>query len=70
MSEKKLNFKKDAEKALWLSEEFFYMIDGGGWAKPEYFLEDEDAKKVREAIELINLYEKQGVEEGYFLEDY
>ena len=48
----------------------FYMIDGGGWAKPEYFLEDKDAKKVREAIELINLYEKQGIEEGYFLEDY
>ena len=51
-----------------LSEDFYYMINGGGWCKPEKYLEEEDAKKVREAINIIKQYEKQGIEEGFFEE--
>lgn len=63
----KLKFKKDSEP-LGMSEDFFYMIEGGGWAKPENFLEEEDAKRVRAAIDLINQYEQQGMDEGFFEE--
>lgn len=62
-----LKFKKDADSVP-LTEDFFYMIEGGGWCKPEKFLEEEDAKKVRAAIEIISAYEKQGIEKGYFQE--
>lgn len=63
----KLKFKKDAEP-LGMSEDFFYMIEGGGWAKPENFLEEDDAKRVRAAIDLIAQYEQQGLDEGFFEE--
>jgi hypothetical protein len=63
----KLKFKKDVEP-IGLNEDFFYMISGGGWCKPEKFLEEEDAKKVRNAIEIIKQYEEQGIEEGFFEE--
>lgn len=62
-----LKFKKDVEPEG-LSEEFFYMISDGGWCRPEKFLEEEDAKKVREAINVIKQYEQQGIDEGYFEE--
>ena len=64
---KKLKFKQDA-KSIGLSDDFYYMINGGGWCRPEEFLEEEDAKKVREAIELIKQYERQGIDEGFFEE--
>jgi len=51
-----------------ISEDFFYMISGGGWMKPEKYLEEDDAKRVREAIDLIEQYQDQGMEEGYFEE--
>lgn len=63
----KLKFKKDAEPQA-ITEDFFYMINQGGWLAPEKYLEDEDAKKVREAINLISKYEEQGTEEGFFEE--
>lgn len=63
----KLKFKKDAEP-IGLSEDFYYMINGGGWCAPEKFLEEEDAKKVREAIGIIEQYETQGIDEGFFEE--
>ncbi len=62
-----LKFKKDAEP-IGISEDFFYMISGGGWCKPEVYLEEEDAKKVREAINVIKQYEQQGYDEGFFEE--
>ena len=62
-----LKFKKEVDP-IGLSEDFFYMISDGGWCKPEKLLEEEDAKKVREAIELIKKYERQGIEEGFFEE--
>jgi len=62
-----LKFKKDVEP-IFLSEDFFYMISDGGWCKPEKFLEEEDAKKIRDAINLIKQYEKQGIVEGFFEE--
>lgn len=64
---KRLKFKKDVEP-MGLTEDFYYMINGGGWCKPEKFLEEDDAKKVREAIRVIEQYESQGIEEGYFEE--
>lgn len=63
----KLKFKEGAEPTA-LTDDFWYMIYGGGWCKPENFLEDDDAKRLREAIELIAQYENQGIEEGYFEE--
>lgn len=63
----KLRFKKDAD-TIALTEDFYYMIYRGGWCSPENFLEEEDAKKVQEAIEIISQYEQQGIEEGYFEE--
>lgn len=63
----KLKFKKDSE-TMPLSEDFYYMINGGGWCAPEKFLEEDDAKKVREAIRIIEQYESQGIEEGFFEE--
>ena len=62
-----LKFKKDAEP-MGISEDFFYMIADGGWCKPENFLEEDDAKKVREAINIIKQYEQQGYDEGFFYE--
>lgn len=62
-----LKFKKDASP-IGLSEDFYYMINGGGWCKPEKFLEEQDAKKVRKAIEVIKKYESQGKDEGFFEE--
>lgn len=63
----KLKFKKDAEP-IGLNEDFYYMITSGGWCAPEKFLEEEDIKKVREAIEIIEQYETQGIDEGFFEE--
>ena len=63
----KLKFRKDAQP-MGLREDFFYMIEGGGWCAPEKYLEESDAKRVREAIDLINQYESEGMEEGYFEE--
>ncbi len=63
----KLKFKKDA-RPRGISEDFFYMINGGGWMRPEEYLEEDDAKRVREAIELIDKYQEQGMEEGFFEE--
>ena len=66
MSEK-LKFMQDAQPTA-LTEDFYYMIGLGGWCKPENFLEEEDAEKVRAAIEIIKQYEQQGIEEGFFEE--
>lgn len=62
-----MKFKKNI-RPIGLSEDFWYMINGGGWANPEKFLEDEDAKRVREAIKIIEQYESEGIEQGYFEE--
>lgn len=63
----KLKFKKNSD-VVGLSEDFFYMINGGGWCSPEKFLEQEDANRVRDAINIIAQYERQGIEEGFFKE--
>jgi len=63
----KLKFKKGVG-SMGLSEDFFYMINKGGWCSPEIFLEESDALKIREAIKLIDQYEQQGIDEGYFEE--
>ena len=65
--ENSLQFKNDVEP-VGLSEDFYYMINGGGWCAPEKFLEPDDAKKVQDAIDIIAQYEKQGTELGLFEE--
>lgn len=62
-----LKFKGGAESVP-LTEDFYYMINGGGWCAPEKFLEESDAKRVREALELIKQYELEGIEGGFFEE--
>jgi|688.fasta_scaffold1748938_2 hypothetical protein len=61
----KLKFKKNATPIAF-SEDLWYMINGGGWCAPEQFLEEDDAKKVRAAIDIIKQYEDQGYDEGFF----
>jgi hypothetical protein len=63
----KLKFKRGTGPVD-LSEDFFYMITEGGWCAPEKFLEEEDAQRVRDAINLILAYEEEGIEGGYFEE--
>lgn len=63
----KLKFKKDAE-TMPLTDDFWYMLTGGGYCRPEDFLEESDARRVREAIKLIAQYEQQGIDEGFFEE--
>jgi hypothetical protein len=52
-----LKFKKDAEP-IGISEDFFYMISGGGWCKPEVYLEEE-IEKFEKAEELVDEKLKQ-----------
>lgn len=63
----KLKFKKEAVP-IWINEEFFYAINDGGWCAPEKFLEEQDAKRVRDAINLIVQYEEEGIALGVFEE--
>lgn len=63
----KLKFKKDAPQ-MPLTDDFWYMITDGGYCRPEDFLEEPDAKRLREAIELIAQYEQEGINNGLFEE--
>lgn len=49
-----------------MSDEFFYEIGDGGYLSPEKFLEEDDAIRVREAISLIQQYEQEGCDKGFF----
>ena len=62
-----LKFKENCEQ-ISVCDDFFYYLSRGGWIKPEDYLEDEDAKKLAEAILLIEKFEEQGTELGYFEE--
>ena len=63
----KLKFKKDCEP-MSICDDFFYYLDGGGWLKPEDYLEEEDAKRVEEAVKLIAQFEREGIDLGFFEE--
>lgn len=66
---KQLKFKPETEvDKMPITEDFFYMLNGGGWIKPEDYLELEDAVRVKEAIKLIAQFQNQGYELGYFEE--
>ena len=62
-----LKFKKGVEP-MPITDDFWYMLTSGGYCAPEKFLEDEDAKVVRAAINLLKAYEQQGYDEGFFEE--
>ena len=44
------------------TDDFYYDLFLGGYFKPEKFLDEESAKKVQEAIDIINEYENLLVE--------
>lgn len=62
-----LKFKENCE-VISICDDFFYYLSGGGWLKPEDYLEDEDAKKVNEAIRIIEMFKQQGEELELFEE--
>lgn len=64
----KLKFK-NVEPVYIDGEDFFYGISEGGWFDPEKFLEEEDAKKVIEAVNLIESYRDQGIQNGVFIDE-
>ncbi len=50
---------KKGLKDVYANDEFFYCISDGGYVKPEEVLEnEEDVKKVKEAIAVIKDFEK------------
>lgn len=59
---------KEGVRPLAMTEDFYYMVDAGGWAAPEKFLVPQDAAKVRAAIETLKQYEQTGKELGIFEE--
>ena len=60
-----MKFKKDVESVA--TDNFWYDLTDGGYIKPEKFLEEEDAKKVNEAVDLLREF-LSGMEENEFLE--
>lgn len=49
-----LIFKKDA-KTVYTSEPWYALVDGG-YIKPDDMLEEKDAKRVKEAIKLLEQF--------------
>jgi hypothetical protein len=59
----KLKFKQDINQPASISEDFFYMISGGGWLNPEKYLEEEDAKRaVDTAREVVSRGDDESAE--------
>lgn len=52
-----MKFKKEIEQIY--TSDFWYDLTDGGYIKPELLLEDEDAKKVQEAIDLLMEFKDQ-----------
>jgi len=55
-----LKFKKDVEPQG--TGEFWYDCTWGGYIDPDKFLEPEDAKRIKEAINLVWQFEKEAEE--------
>lgn len=55
-----MKFKNNVEPLG--TSDFYYDLTDGGYIKPETFLEDEDAKKVLEAIEVIRQFKSEAEE--------
>jgi len=53
---------KQASLSTASTDDFYYDLFLGGYFKPEKFLDEESAKKVKEAINIINQYENLLVE--------
>lgn len=64
---RELKFKKDAPE-ISMTNDFWYMVNRGGYIKPQDYLEPEDAKLVQDAIELLAAFEEQGEEKDLFQE--
>lgn len=64
----KFKFKKDAEP-IETTDDFFYMLFYGGYIKPEEYLEDEEQiKKLNNAISLIKEFRNDFENAGLFEE--
>jgi hypothetical protein len=57
---KKLKFKKDYEQVG--TDDFWYDLTRGGYIKPKDFLEEEDAKRVKAAVDLLRQFEDEAAE--------
>lgn len=64
---RELKFKKDAPE-ISMTDDFWYMVNRGGYIKPQDYLEAEDAKLVQDAIDLLRAFEQQGEDKELFLE--
>lgn len=58
-------WKKDVKPIA--SGDIYYDLTGGGYIKPEDFLEDEDAQKVNDALKLIMNFIEE-MKENEFIE--
>lgn len=64
-----MNFKKNTKiKTVYTSDPYYDLFDGG-YIKPDLFLEEEDAKKISEAIELIREFLDEAQELGHLISD-
>lgn len=55
---------KQGEILITYTDDFHYDLFIGGYFKPDRFLDEDSAKKVKEAINIINQYENLLVENG------
>lgn len=58
-----LIFKKDA-KTVYTSEPWYDLVDGG-YIKPDDMLEEKDAKRVKEAIKLLEQFLSEAEYKGF-----
>lgn len=52
-----MKFKSDVETVY--TSDFWYDLFDGGYIHPEDFLEDEDAKKVKAAVDLVRQFQTE-----------
>lgn len=65
----KFKFKKDAEVIDTACDDFMYMLFDGGYIHPEKYLEDEDQiRKLKDAISLIKEFKLELENAGLFEE--
>ena len=62
-----MKFKEDFEMPM--TDGFWYMLVDGGYIKPEDALvNEEDIKRVRDAINVLKEYKREGYKQGAFEE--
>lgn len=57
-----MNFKKRDEPVY--SNDFWYDLTDGGYIDPDEILENDDAKKLKEAIQIVQAFEEEAIANG------